>query len=366
MASSGAPVDRAPGRRVLVINPGSTSTKVAVYEDDRPLFVGQAEHSAAELAALGGIAAQEPLRRKAALDLVAAAGLDLSGVVAVVGRGGLLKPVAAGVYRVTPAMLADLRRAERGEHASNLGGLIAAEIAAGLGMPALVVDPVSVNEFEPVARLSGLPEIERRSLLHALNIKAGARRAADELGQPLSNLNLIVAHLGGGISVCPLAGGRMIDVNNANEEGPFSPERAGGLPAASLVRLAFSGRFTQEELLRRLNSRGGMVAYLGTNDLKEALARARDGDRQAGLVIEAMAYQVAKEIGAMATVLRGRVDAIVLAGGLARSPEFTELVRSRVAFIAPVLVYPGEDEMAALAAGARRALDGEEPVRDYS
>ncbi|MHB9058134.1 MAG: butyrate kinase [Bacillota bacterium] len=365
MATRRVPGDRVPSRRILVINPGSTSTKVAVYEDDRPLFVGQAEHSAAELAALGGIAAQEPLRRKAVLDLLAGAGLDLSGIAAVVGRGGLLKPVTAGVYRVNPAMLADLSRAERGEHAANLGGLIAAEIAADLEVPALVVDPVSVDEFEPVARLSGLPEIERQSLLHALNIKAGARRAAAELGKPLSELNLIVAHLGGGISVCPLAGGRMVDANNANEEGPFSPERAGGLPAASLVRLCFSGRYGREELLRRLNSRGGMVAYLGTNDLKEALARAHTGDRQAGLVMEAMAYQTAKEIGAMATVLKGRVDAIVIAGGLARSAEFTDLIRSRVAFIAPVLVYPGEDEMAALAAGARRALNGEESVKDY-
>ncbi len=350
---------------ILVINPGSTSTKVAVYEDDRPLLVGQAGHKVEELEAFAGVAAQAPLRRRAVLDLLAEAGIELAGLSAVVGRGGLLKPVAGGTYSINQAMLADLREARRGEHAANLGGLIAAEIAGRLRVPAYVVDPVSVDEMEPVARLSGLPEIERRSLLHALNIKASARRAADGLGRSLPELNLIVAHLGGGISICPLAGGRMVDVNNANEEGPFSPERAGGLPSASLVQLCFSGRYGQDELLRRLTARGGMVAYLGTNDFQEALDRARAGDRLAALVIEAMAYQIAKEIGAMATVLRGRVDAVVITGGLARSTEFVDLIKPRVAFIAPILVYPGEDEMAALAAGARRALTGEEPARDY-
>jgi len=351
--------------RILVINPGSTSTKVAVYEDDRPVFAGRVEHRAEELAAFRSVTAQAPMRRRAVLDLLTGARVELDKLAAVVGRGGLLKPVAAGTYLVNQAMLDDLRRAERGEHASNLGGILAAEMADDLGVPAYVVDPVSVDEMEPVARLSGLPEIERHSLLHALNIRACARRAADELGRPLPDLNLVVCHLGGGISVCALAGGRMVDVNNANEEGPFSPERAGGLPAASLVRLCFSGRYGRDELLHRLTARGGMVAYLGTNDFQEAVGRARSGDHLAGLVIEAMAYQVAKEIGAMATVLRGRVDALAFAGGLARSTELLDLIRPRVAFIAPILVYPGEDEMAALAAGARRALTGDEPARVY-
>ncbi|HEY3316534.1 MAG TPA: butyrate kinase [Bacillota bacterium] len=358
--------DARSGLRVLVINPGSTSTKVAVYEDDRPLFAGKVDHPAEELAAYGSIAGQAELRRRAVLDLIERAGVDPAGLKAVVGRGGLLKPLPSGTYAVDEAMVADLGRGERGEHAANLGGLVAREIAAPLGLPSYVVDPVSVDEFEPLARLSGLPEIERQSLLHALNIKAEARRAAAEIGRPLNQCNLIVAHLGGGISVCPLAKGRMVDVNNANEEGPFSPERAGGLPSASLVRLCFSGRYDQAGLLRRLTAGGGMVSYLGTNDCQVAEERAGGGEARAALVLEAMAYQVAKEIGAMATVLFGRVDAVVLAGGLARSKHLVNLIKARISFIAPVLVYPGEDELAALAAGARRVLTGEEPAKSYT
>ena len=352
---------------ILTINPGSTSTKVALYEDERPLFAETIHHSAEELAAFPRIADQYAFRRDAVLRLLEKHGVRLDSLDAVVGRGGILGPIPSGTYLVNEQMLEELRHPKEREHASNLGALIADEIAQRAGVPAFIVDPVSVDEFDDIARISGLPEIERKSLSHALNLKAAARRAARELGKRYDEVNLVVAHLGGGISVSPHRRGRMVDVNQALDgTGPFSPERAGGLPVGDVLRMAYSvppyddKHYTYEEMFRKIAGQGGLVAHLGTNDAREVERRIEEGDEHARLVYEAMAYQIAKEIGAMATVLKGDVDAIVLTGGLARSQMLVNWIVERVAWIAPVKVYPGEDEMLAMAQGALRVLRGEE------
>ncbi|MDI7274374.1 MAG: butyrate kinase [Anaerolineae bacterium] len=353
--------------RILAINPGSTSTKVAVFEGREPLFTEVIAHSASDLARYRRIADQYPLRREAVLTSLAAHGIDPTELAAVVGRGGMLRPVPSGTFRVCARMLAELSAEGPREHASNLGAIVAHEIASQVGVPAFIVDPVCVDEFEPLARISGLPEIERRSLSHALNLKAAARRAAAELGRPYESLNLIVVHMGGGISVSPHRRGRMIDVNQALDgTGPFSPERAGGLPVGDLLRLAYSGRYTYEQLFRRIAGQGGLVAHLGTNDAVEVERRIMAGDEHARLIYEAMAYQTAKEIGAMATTLCGEVDAIVLTGGLAHSTMLCGWISERVGWIARILVYPGQDEMRAMVEGVLRVLEGQETAQEYS
>ncbi|HIP97742.1 MAG TPA: butyrate kinase [Anaerolineae bacterium] len=358
--------------RVLTINPGSTSTKVAVYDDETPLFVETVRHSSEELAAYPRVPDQYAFRRDAVLRLLAAHGVALASLDAVVGRGGILRPVESGTYRVNERMLTELRTPKEREHASNLGAIIADEIARRVGVPAFIVDPVCVDEFEPIARISGLPEIERRSLSHALNLKMVARRAAKELGRAYSEVNLVVVHMGGGISVAPHKRGRQVDVNQALDgTGPFSPERAGGLPVGDVLRMAYSvppydkTHYTYEEMFRKIVGQGGLVAHLGTNDATEVERRIAEGDEHARLIYEAMAYQIAKEIGLMATVLKGEVDAIVLTGGLAHSEMLLGWICERVAWIAPILVYPGEDEMLAMAQGALRVLRGEEEAREY-
>jgi butyrate kinase len=350
---------------VLAINPGSTSTKVAVFTGEALIWDRTVRHGD-EIRGLG-LWEQFPARlRSVETELERAGAVRREELSIAVARGGLMRPVAGGVYAINQEMLDDLRTGVQGEHASNLGAAMAWEVARPLGIPAYVVDPVSVDEFGPLARLSGLPELPRRSLLHALNMKAAARRAAGELGKLPGDTRLVICHLGGGISVAPYDRGLLVDANNANEEGPFGPERAGGLPAGSLVALCFSGQYAgAAELRRRLVGGGGMTAYLGTADGEEAMRRVAAGDERATLVMRAMAYQVAKEIGAMAAVLCGKVDAIVITGGLARAAAFREWIEERVRFIAPVLVYPGEDEMRALAEGALRVWRGEEEVRTY-
>lgn len=352
-------------QRILVVNPGSTSTKVALFENDTPLLQETLRHDAAELAAFAHIADQYAFRRDSVLRWMEQNGVALSGLSAVVGRGGLFRPLESGTYRVNAAMLAEMREPGPREHASNLGVLIAQEIAERAGVPAFTVDPVSVDEFDDLARISGLAEVERKSLSHALNIKAVARRAAADQGRRYAEMNMIVAHLGGGISVTAHRRGRMVDVNNALDAGPFSPERSGTLPLTDLIEMCYAGRYTKEELKKRLVGRGGLVSHLGTNSTIEVEQRIAAGDERARLVSQAMAYQIAKEIGAMATVLKGQVEAIVITGGVARWQELVAWIRERVAFIAPVLVYPGEDEMLALAQGALRVLRGEEEARTY-
>ncbi len=352
--------------RILVVNPGSTSTKIAVFDDEEEVFSVNIFHPSEEIAKYGKIIEQYEFRKQAILDILKEKGIELETLSAVVGRGGLLRPIEGGTYIVNEKMLEDLREGRQGEHASNLGGIIAHAIASPLNIPAYIVDPVVVDEMDAIAKYSGLPEITRRSIFHALNQKCTARKAAEELGKKYEEVNLIVCHLGGGISVGAHKKGRVVDVNNAlNGDGPFAPERAGGLPAWDLIQLALSGKYTKEELKKKLAGKGGVVAYLGTNDMREVEERVKNGDKKAEEVYKAMAYQVAKEIGALSAVLAGDVDAIVISGGLAYSEMFVNWIKERVSFIAPVFVYPGGDEMRALAMGALRVLRGEEEAKEY-
>lgn len=353
-------------QRILAINPGSTSTKIAIYENEKCLFETTLRHSTEEISKYKHIFDQYEFRKNVILDVLNEKEINLTKLSAVVGRGGLLKPIEGGTYLVSEPMLDDLKRGVLGEHASNLGGVLAFEIASKLNIPSYIVDPVVVDELEEIARISGIPEIERISIFHALNQKAVARRAAKELGRDYKDMNLIVAHLGGGISVGAHKKGRVVDVNNALDgEGPFSPERSGGLPVGDLIKLCFSGTMTQGEIKKRITGNGGLVAYLGTNNAKEVSERIASGDSEAELVYKAMAYQVAKEIGSCAAVLKGEVDAILLTGGIAYDKQFIEWIEKRVQFIAPVKKYPGEDEMTALVEGAQRILNGEEEARQY-
>lgn len=350
---------------VLVINPGSTSSKVALFKDLDLVVEKNLSHSTEELDKFDKITDQYAYRRDMILEWMAEEGYPTTSLKAVVGRGGLLKPMPSGTYKVTPALIKDLEIGVQGEHASNLGGIIARSIADVEGVEAYIVDPVAVDEFEPVARVSGMPDIERKSLLHALNVRAISHNVASDLGRPFETLNMVVAHLGGGISVVPVKKGKMIDANNANEMGPFSPERAGGLPVGDIVRMCYSGEYTMNTLKPKLRGKGGLVAYLGTNDAREVLKMIENGDENAKLIFESMGYQIAKEIGAMATVLKGDIDAIVLTGGVAYSKYLTDYIKEHVGFMAPVIVKPGEDEMTALNEGYLRTVTGEDPVKIY-
>jgi butyrate kinase len=359
--------------RLLVINPGSTSTKVAVYEDEQPQFVEALRHSSQEIGAFVHILDQYDFRLRTVLDFLREKQIPLASLSAVVARGGLLRPIPSGTYRVNEKMVAELKQRDKErEHASNLGALLAYELAGRVGIPAYIVDPVCVDEFDEIARISGLPEIERKSLSHALNLKAVARRAASDLKRSYRELNLVVSHLGGGISISAHRRGRMVDVNQALDgTGPFAPERAGGLPVGDVVRMCFGispyegVHLTYEQMFVKIAGQGGLVAHLGTNSAVEVEARIAAGDEHARLIYEAMAYQIAKEIGAMATVLKGDVDALVITGSVAHSAMLLEWIEERVAWIAPIFVYPGEDEMLALAQGALLVLEGKEEARDY-
>lgn len=350
---------------VLVINPGSTSTKVAVFRDETLVIQENLTHSTESLSQFEKITDQFDFRTEMIFNWYLGQGFDKQALKAVIGRGGLLKPMPSGIYKVTEAMKEDLRIGVQGQHASNLGGLIADRIASEINVTAYIADPVAVDEFEEVARISGIPEIQRKSLVHALNIRAIAHRFASERETTIEKLNLIVAHLGGGISVAPMRKGKIVDVNNANEMGPFSPERAGGLPVGDIVKMCFSGNFTEKEMRSKINGQGGLVAYLGTNDAREAYKSIQNGDHKAKLIFDAMGYQIAKEIGAMATVLSGQVDTILLTGGVAYSEYLTQQIADQVRFIAPVVVMPGEDEMTALNDSVLRVLNQLEQVKIY-
>jgi butyrate kinase len=351
---------------VLVINPGSTSTKIAVYADTTPLMQEILRHSAQELAPYRHILDQYQFRKDLITTMLTHHQIPVNSPDCVVARGGLVYPLEGGCYRVNVRMIQDLQAAVMGEHASNLGALIAKAIGDEIRKPAFIVDPVVVDELDPLARYSGSPELPRLSIFHALNHKAVAKRVAKELGKTYPECNLIVVHLGGGISVGAHKHGRVVDVNNALDgEGPFSPERSGGLPVGQLARLCFSGKYTLDDVAKMITGKGGLVAYLGTNEGVEIEKRIQSGDRLAQEVYAAMAYQVAKEIGAMSTVLKGEIDAIVLTGGLAYNPRFVKWIEERVRFIAPVKVVPGEDEMSALLDGVLRVLRGEEQAKEY-
>jgi len=352
--------------KLLVINPGSTSTKIGVFEDEKLLFEETLRHTTQEIEKYASIFEQFEFRKDVILNILKEKAFDLTTLSAVVGRGGLLKPIEGGTYSVNDEMLKDLKKGVQGQHASNLGGIIANEIGKGLNIPSFIVDPVVVDEMEPVARISGMPEIPRICIFHALNQKAVAKRYAKEHNKSYSELNLIVAHMGGGSSVGAHSMGRIVDVNNCLDgEGPFSPERSGGVPIGALVSMCFSGKYTFEEIKKKITGKGGMVAYLNTNDFREVVNAAQAGDTKAKLIYDAFIYQISKEIGMCAPVLFGKVDAIILTGGIAYNKIVTDQIKARVGFIAPVVVYPGEDELLALTEGGLRVLRGEEAAKVY-
>jgi len=352
--------------RILVINPGSTSTKAACYLDSDPVWTESLSYPSERLSVFPTVLAQFDMRWSDLLKLLEEKQVTVSGLDAVVARGGPFKPLHGGVYRVSGVCLDDVRNGRvQADHISNIGVLLADGLTREHGIPAYFVDPVSVDELSDMARLTGLPEIRRISLVHALNIRAASRKAAVLLGCAMEDLDLIIAHLGGGISVCAMKQGRMLDVTNANEEAPFSPERAGTLPSGQLVRICYSGKFTQADIKRKLIREGGLVAHLGTSDLQAVVRRIEAGDAQARAVFEAMAYQTGKTIASMSAMLCRLPDAVVLTGGGAQCRPLVSGIRKHVDFMGPVLVLPGENEMEALALGALRVLRGEEREREY-
>lgn len=353
---------------VLTINPGSTSTKIGVFVNLNPIFLKNIQHDPSELARFDKITDQFQYRKDIIAEQLNNANVPEEVVKAVVGRGGLLKPIESGVYLVNERMKEDLRNSPMGEHASNLGGLIADAFAQQLpGVNAYIANPVVVDELDDIARITGNPLFKRKSIFHALNQKAVARSHAKAVMRRYEDMNLIVAHLGGGITVGAHKLGRVVDVNNGLDgEGPFSPERSGTLPVGDLVKICFSGKYTQKDVMKMIKGEGGLMAYLGTNSAYEVEQRMADGDPEARLIYEAMAYQVAKEIGAMSTVLKGQVDGILITGGVAHSKWFVNQIIERVHRIAPVHVYPGEDEMKALAFNGMRVLTGETEPKIYS
>ncbi|MGL5150708.1 MAG: butyrate kinase [Clostridium sp.] len=351
---------------LLIINPGSTSTKIGVYENEKEVLEETLRHSAEEIAQYATIADQLNFRKEVILNVLKEKNFDINTLSAVVGRGGMLKPISGGTYEVSDSMLEDLRIGVQGQHASNLGGILANEIAKSLGVRSFIVDPVVVDELEEIARVSGVPELPRKSKFHALNQKAVAKRYGKESGKGYENLNLIVCHMGGGVSVGAHKNGRIIDVNNALDgDGPFSPERAGTVPVGDLIKMCFSGNYSESEVYSKIVGKGGYVSLLNTNDAREIEDKAMAGDEKFSLIYNAFSYQVAKCIGEMATVLEGKVDQIILTGGIAYDKNVVAEITKRAGFIAPITRYPGEDELLALAQGAIRVLDGEEEAKVY-
>jgi len=351
--------------RIFAINPGSTSTKVALFENKNPVFKQTITHSPFELQRFEKIWHQYEYRKEKIMDLLKEKDVDIGDISSVVGRGGLFKPLKGGTYIVDNNMISDARSAKYGEHASNLGCVLAYGIAWSYGTPAYVVDPPSVDEMSPLAKYSGMKELPRRSIVHALNIHATARMAASAIKKEYKNTRFVAAHLGGGMSITAVEGGRIVDCSLGLSGGPFTPERAGTLPVMELLELAYSGKYTFDELKKRIIGGGGLVSYLNTNDAREVEKRINAGDRYAKEVYEAMAFQIAKEIGSMATVLQGKIDGIILTGGLAHSKMLSDWIKERVSFLGKVIVYPGEDEMKALVLGALRVLKGEEEALKY-
>ncbi len=350
----------------LIINPGSTSTKIGVFEDENLLFEETLRHSTEEISQYASIVDQKDFRKKIITDLLEEKSFDLKDLNVVVGRGGMLKPIPGGTYAVTDDLLEDLKIGRQGQHASNLGGILAREIADSIGVPSFIVDPVVVDELMPIARYSGVPELPRTSVFHALNQKAVAKRYAKETGKAYETLRLIVVHMGGGVSVGAHEYGKVIDVFNALDgDGAFSPERAGAVPSGALIKMCFSGKYTEKEVYGKIVGKGGFNAYLGTNDMREVAKMAGEGDEKAIMARDAFLLQVAKDIGSMACVLNGKVDQIIVTGGIAYNAQVVEVLKERAGFIAPFTVYPGEDELLALAQGAIRVLNGEEQAMQY-
>ena len=350
----------------LIINPGSTSTKIGVFEDETLLFEETLRHSTEEIAQYASIVDQKDFRKNIILSILKEKNFDINSLQVVVGRGGMLKPIPGGTYAVSDDLLEDLKIGKQGQHASNLGGILAREIGDSIGVPSYIVDPVVVDELMPISRYSGVPELPRTSVFHALNQKAVAKRYAKENGVAYDSLNLIVVHMGGGVSVGAHEKGRVVDVFNALDgDGAFSPERAGAVPAGALIKMCFSGQYTEKEVYKKIVGNGGFNAYVGTNDMRDVEKMVQNGDEKAAEVREAFIMQVAKNIGSMSCVLKGKVDQIVITGGIAYDKVVVSGLKERAGFIAPITVYPGEDELLALAQGALRILNGEEKAMEY-
>ena len=350
----------------LIINPGSTSTKIGVFEDETLLFEETLRHSTEEIAQYASIVDQKDFRKEIITNLLKSKDFDINSLGMVVGRGGMLKPIPGGTYAVTDELLHDLKIGKQGQHASNLGGILAREIGDSIGVPSFIVDPVVVDELCDVARYSGVPELPRTSVFHALNQKAVAKRYAKENGKAYDTLNLIVVHMGGGVSVGAHLNGRIIDVFNALDgDGAFSPERAGGAPVGALIKMCFSGQYTEKEVYKKFVGNGGFNAYLGTNDMRDVEKMVNEGDAKATEVRDAFIFQVSKDIGSMAAVLKGKVDAIVVTGGIAYDKGVVAGLKEACEWIAPFTVYPGEDELGALVQGGLRVLNGEEEAKVY-
>ena len=352
--------------KLLIINPGSTSTKIGVYEDEKELFEETLRHTNEELKQFDTIFDQFQFRKDVILKVLSEKNFDIKTLSAVVGRGGMLKPVEGGTYAVNDAMVEDLKVGVQGPHASNLGGILARSIADEIGVPSYIVDPVVTDELADVARLSGTPDIPRKSKFHALNQKAVAKRYGKESGKGYENLNLVVVHMGGGVSVGAHNHGKVVDVNNALDgDGPFSPERAGAVPAGDLIKMCFSGKYSEAEVYSKVVGKGGFVGYLNTNDVKGTIDKMEAGDKECEKIYKAFLYQITKAIGEMSAALNGKVDQIILTGGIAYSPTLVPDLKANIEWIAPVTVYPGEDELLALAQGAISVLSGEEKAKVY-
>lgn len=352
--------------KMLIINPGSTSTKVALFEGDKKLAEEVVRHDRDELARFDNVADQFEYRAETVTRWLESVDGGDDGLDAVVGRGAPLKPLEGGSYEITEQMLDDLKSMKYSNHASNLGAIMAHHFGRKYGVPALISDPITVDNFTDVARISGVPEIDRKCRAHALNIKEVCRREATRAGKTLEDLNFVAVHMGGGISVAALEGGRVVDVNDALlGMGPFSPDRAGAVPIGGLVKLCYSGKFTEKELIDKLSKKSGLVAYIGTADLQEAEKMVKAGDEKASLYFRAMAYQIAKEIGAAATALKGNFEAIVLTGGMANSKALVDEISQYISFLGKVIVVAGEFEMEALAAAGVRFLSGNEELKKY-
>lgn len=351
--------------RILVINPGGSSTKIAVFEDERQVYRQDVAHTGEELAAFDSVMGQKDYRKKLLLDSLGAAGYSMKDFDAAVGRGGLLRPLLGGTYKVNSLMLKDMEDQVCGEHACNLGCVLAWELAEESGIESFVADPVAVDEFEERSRITGIKDLKYSSWLHALNHKAVARETAQKLGGRYEDFNFIVAHLGSGISIAPHKKGKMIDGSGGRTNGPFSSDRSGGLPAYALIELCYSGKYTRKELVDKVSAFGGMYDYLGTKDLREVEKRIEEGDTYAGLILEAFIYQVSKEIAMYSATLLGQVDRIILTGGIAHCKAVTEGIRKQTGWLAQVEVLPGEMEMEALAKGVLRVFRKEEEAKEY-
>ncbi|WP_055071628.1 butyrate kinase [Clostridium massiliamazoniense] len=353
--------------KLLIINPGSTSTKISIFEDEKELLTETLRHETTEIQKYKTVSDQLGFRKEIILNILKEKNFDINSLNAVVGRGGMLKPMEGGTYEVNDLMIEDLEVGVQGEHASNLGGILASDIASSVNVKAYIVDPVVVDELDSVARISGVPELPRKSKFHALNQKAVAKRYAMEKGKKYEDVNLIVVHMGGGVSVGAHKGGRVVDVNNALDgEGPFSPERSGGVPVGDLIRLCYSGKYEEKEIYSKIVGKGGYVAYLNTNDARIVEGKYIEGVKEYIDIQDAFVYQVAKAIGERAVTLQGKVDSIILTGGIAYGKLIVDKIKEMTGWIAPITVYPGEDEMLALAQGTLRVLNKKEEAKVYA